>query len=783
MPVAFRASANASVDSATLTITDPGNTGDFLIGVLASDTEGETLGLPDGTWNILFTDLVTFDGEDVWIIWKQSSAGGSGSLSFTNGGGGSFAGVIRAYSGVAATGAINDSGNSVNSSGVSSPGTVTAPSISPTVPNCMLVWLAGIDANSRTSGDVWTAPTLFGNLGTGGDGEFAQCGSADELISGTGATGTIPGTFTLLGATFGYAAYLIALAPAGGGTTLTLSGGAGSENPGALSSSTSLTPSGGRSLETAGANVIAGTFAVAGGRTSENPGAENLAGTLTPSGGQSAEAPGALNLSGLLALAGGLSSEQASNLAIALALLLSGGASSEAPGAESLSGSLLPTGGATGEAPGALSSSTSLALAGGRSGETPGAQTLAALLALAGAPSSEAPGVSLLSGLLTLAGAPSAEQPGAVTLAIGLITLLLSGGISEERAGAIAQSAVLALSGTVGEGAAGANNLLGTLAPLGGASGEQPGATSVATTGLLSGGASSEGAGFPSLSTLLALSGGASGETSGAVALAVGVIFLLLSGAGSSESPGASTATSTLALTGGASGEVPGAENLSGILLPVGGASAERTGALTLLQTLLLASGQSDERAGASNLLAILSLAGGGSSERAGADLIAQLLFLAGGASGERAGNVQRVIPQNIESTSPDTMIDVLMLISANLGQKTKGGSALETGFPIEVLPFLTNARRGFVSVNRGSGEPISIFFPVGMCANFVALKSVGIGAHAILAFRSDGVVKHIPLSGSFLWSTISQKGNEIVGIQIWGRSEIDYLIGFTSLS
>ncbi len=214
MAVAFRASASFSTTSSTGTLTDPGTTGDFLIAHICSDTEGATLTLPDGTWTLLFTDQLSFDGEDSWVAWKQSSAGGSGSLTFGNGtGGAGFAGIVRAYSGVASSSAINASDHSLVSTGTSSPGTVTAPSISPTVANCMLVWMANIDANTDASGDTWTAPSLFGNLASAGDGLFAQCASADELISSTGATGTIPGTFTLLGATFGYAAYTVALAP------------------------------------------------------------------------------------------------------------------------------------------------------------------------------------------------------------------------------------------------------------------------------------------------------------------------------------------------------------------------------------------------------------------------------------------------------------------------------------------------------------------------------------------------------------------------------------------
>ncbi len=207
--IAFRAvsfgSNNASTTSINLTRPTGTLTGDVMLALL--DVRGTSTVTAPAGWTLIRTDTFT-SSLRMHAYWRVATASDPASWTWTFSGSRLAAGAIHAYSGVDTASPIDASG------GAPAPAasvTATAPSITTTVPNTMLV---AFFANLADS--TWTPPAGFTEradlIGTSPT-QFTSLLSADALRAAAGDTGPVSATASK---SSGNAAQLIALRPAGG---------------------------------------------------------------------------------------------------------------------------------------------------------------------------------------------------------------------------------------------------------------------------------------------------------------------------------------------------------------------------------------------------------------------------------------------------------------------------------------------------------------------------------------------------------------------------------------
>jgi hypothetical protein len=219
MAIAIRGTATSNTAMASpLTMTYPTGiqAGDVLVATIHQrGGSGASISPPGGWTSKLRTNNGTSSAEETF--YKIATGSESGTVGFTLTGQVQATGEMSAWSGVDTTGDPTDgSGGQTGSSTA----TVTAPSISPTQANDLLLFGAG--GRSPTGANTYTADAAMteraesdNNSGSGS----VSSELASQALTATGATGTRTSTATTTLQV--YAAQLVALKPAavvGGGT-------------------------------------------------------------------------------------------------------------------------------------------------------------------------------------------------------------------------------------------------------------------------------------------------------------------------------------------------------------------------------------------------------------------------------------------------------------------------------------------------------------------------------------------------------------------------------------
>lgn len=180
----------------------------------SGDGPNSTFTPPAGQgWTLYSTDNLNFDGQTVAVFTNNALPSATSYDISSNAGGTSV--YIWTFSGAASATPFTASKN-VQDSTHASPVTVTATGLSTPANDCALLWLAGLDTGG--GGITWTWPTGYTDGQQSYDNDFFSSGGAGGKTQAVaGPTGDVVGTVT--GQSMAWVAYLIAVAPAGGGST------------------------------------------------------------------------------------------------------------------------------------------------------------------------------------------------------------------------------------------------------------------------------------------------------------------------------------------------------------------------------------------------------------------------------------------------------------------------------------------------------------------------------------------------------------------------------------
>lgn len=179
-----------AVGTVTLTRHASWVTGNLVVAIFNTRSITATLNSPPANWFAIGTTLngTTQSISAFWHI--VDTATDPASWSWTPSASTSYVNIATPYTGFDATNPINASAKSNASSGSA---TTTTPSITPTVPNCMLVSGVDVAATSRTFSPTAGNPmTEVADLGNGASQQqiVAACYYTDEIWTTATATGT-----------------------------------------------------------------------------------------------------------------------------------------------------------------------------------------------------------------------------------------------------------------------------------------------------------------------------------------------------------------------------------------------------------------------------------------------------------------------------------------------------------------------------------------------------------------------------------------------------------------
>lgn len=196
MAVAFIGSTSANWASNAVTINDPGTAGAFLIAVICHQSGAENNWTPPAGWTLLQSGICSFVGAQM-IAWYRPQAVGSGSYAFadTDVAGQGF-GMIFAWSGADPTTPVDVSGETYNSVGVPAGWAVSAPSVTTTTANGLLVHIASVDPSSTLAGTMtYTAAAGYTARGNGlSTSQASTIFVCDKQLGAAGATGAASST-------------------------------------------------------------------------------------------------------------------------------------------------------------------------------------------------------------------------------------------------------------------------------------------------------------------------------------------------------------------------------------------------------------------------------------------------------------------------------------------------------------------------------------------------------------------------------------------------------------
>ena len=207
--------ASALASGGSLTITN--NSGDLLLAIMSQDSQS--------TFTTPFSGSALFGGPQSQAapdgnsseVFYNASGPGSASYAFTFAAG-SGAVTMLAVSGHNTSSPINAQSASptIYTTADASPVTITVPGITTTVDGCLLVMLAAPDVSNDLAAS-WTKPTGWTSMVGTTTVQWPQCGIAYTTQATAGATGSVSCTFTQVGSSAGYIAYLLAIAPSTAG--------------------------------------------------------------------------------------------------------------------------------------------------------------------------------------------------------------------------------------------------------------------------------------------------------------------------------------------------------------------------------------------------------------------------------------------------------------------------------------------------------------------------------------------------------------------------------------
>lgn len=224
MPTFRNSSNNNNGGATTLILTDPGQSGDFLIALINNDFgDGCTWTPPDGTWTqVAIGDTSTlgggFDGSTSVVFTKASATGSSTNYTFTSQNGQQI-GILLAYSGVGSAGVNASSGPNPQAPAGPTSWAISALTITPTKDNSTIVYI-GAGSPLSGSGSPIFSPPIGGyqtrDSITANDDLFA----CDVNQTTATATGTVTGTIVHTATNMAAWGYLLALSPQGPSITV-----------------------------------------------------------------------------------------------------------------------------------------------------------------------------------------------------------------------------------------------------------------------------------------------------------------------------------------------------------------------------------------------------------------------------------------------------------------------------------------------------------------------------------------------------------------------------------
>jgi hypothetical protein len=214
---------DSGIDTSPTSITKPSCTssGDVLIAVFAVDRNSTTTPtITASGWTVIesFNNSTTVD-QLTAAYYKVAGGSEPSSYSFTLGTEG--VGAIVVYSGVDTSSVIDVSDGQTNGTASTLTSSFTAPSISTTIANTMLVHVAG---SLDTSSITWTPGLTNERIDGGSTSPDEWLSVSDQAKSGTGATGTETATPTSTG--YG-GSIMFALRPANTAPSITVNPSAG----------------------------------------------------------------------------------------------------------------------------------------------------------------------------------------------------------------------------------------------------------------------------------------------------------------------------------------------------------------------------------------------------------------------------------------------------------------------------------------------------------------------------------------------------------------------------
>ena len=215
-------SQSTSNGAVTMTVTPPSSIvdGNTLVAFACTDSQSESISPPSGFSVPDGNGLLncTADGMTLWV-WSKIAASESGNYVFTTAVQEMYGGVLN-FSGRDGTTPIHRSSRNIqNTAQTLSGGTNVASaafSSNTTIAGCDMCLIVGIDVTSGGQ-PTYTGPTNFTKRTDQTDTGFINVASFTRDNVGTGQAGTDSVSVSRGSGTAGWAAFMIAIAPSGGG--------------------------------------------------------------------------------------------------------------------------------------------------------------------------------------------------------------------------------------------------------------------------------------------------------------------------------------------------------------------------------------------------------------------------------------------------------------------------------------------------------------------------------------------------------------------------------------
>ncbi len=220
------ATSRASVPAGAETITKPSGTsaGDIILFGISSETASGTV-TTDASFPFVEAVgspiTVTGDGQRMRLYIREAGASEPATYAFNCSSSVSSM-IIASYSGRASGTTPHQISNNPVSTMTASPSIVTGLSVTTSVNGCDIIGFFGAD-NSASGASTWTKPAAMTERAFVASSNWTSIGLADLTQATAGATGNFDSTFIHSG-NAGKLAFIVALAPAGGGGSVSIAG-------------------------------------------------------------------------------------------------------------------------------------------------------------------------------------------------------------------------------------------------------------------------------------------------------------------------------------------------------------------------------------------------------------------------------------------------------------------------------------------------------------------------------------------------------------------------------